>query len=228
VADRDAERRPGDQHDQTFAVRSVLIGIAVVGVLVLGIGLGVGLARGDGNGASAWAGTELAEPQPKPAIVLPDTDGRPFDLQAETEGRLTILFFGYTSCPDICPANLITLDKALTTMPGDVRAAAQVVFVSVDPVRDSPDVIRSYLDQYDRSFVGLTGTADQLADAQDIAQVPRATFDEPDDSDFYTVGHASQMIAYSPDGSAHIVYPFGTRQVDWARDLPRLARGETP
>ncbi|CAN5722329.1 SCO family protein [soil metagenome] len=206
----------------------MLIGIAVVAVLVLGIGLGVGLARGDGDQADAWAGVELTEPQPKPAIVLPDTDGRPFDLRAQTAGKLTILFFGYTSCPDICPANLITLDKALSTMPGDVRAAARVVFVSVDPARDSPDVIRSYLDQYDRSFVGLTGTAEQLAEAQDLASVPRATFDAADDSGFYTVGHASQMIAYSPDGSAHIVYPFGTRQVDWSRDLPRLARGETP
>ncbi len=209
-------------------MRTVLISIAVTAVMALAIGLGVGLARGDGGDADAWAGTELAEPQPKPAIVLTDTDGQQFDLQAETKGKLTILFFGYTNCPDICPANLITLDKALATMPGDVRAASRVVFVSVDPARDSPEVIRSFLDQFDRSFVGLTGTAEQLIEAQDLAHVPRATVDEPEDSGSYTVGHASQMIVYSPDGEARVVYPFGTRQVDWARDLPRLARGETP
>jgi protein SCO1/2 len=212
------------------ATRGTLVAIAVGALALLAAGFTVGFVRGDGDDAAAgdWAGTVLSEPLEKPAIVLSDTNGRAYDLRAETEGKLTVLFFGYTSCPDVCPASLHTIDKTLATMPADVRANTEVVFVSVDPERDSPGVIRRYLDGFDRAFVGLTGTSRQLLEAQDVANVPRSTFEEPDEDGFYLVGHATQMIAYSPDGVARIVYPFGTRQSDWARDLPRLVAGEFP
>lgn len=208
--------------------QGALIGIVVGALVLLAVGLAVGFTRGDGT-ADAWAGRVLTEVRRKPPIVLTDTDGNRFDLQRETEGKLTILFFGYTNCPDICPASLMNLDKALESMQADVRAKTQVVFVSVDPKRDKPDVIRQYLDSFDPSFIGLTGTPAELREAQDLAEIPRSTYDEPDATGFYTVGHSTEMLAYSSaDDVAHLTYSYETRQSDWARDLPRLTAGESP
>lgn len=181
------------------------------------------------GGDEPWAGRVLPEPQVKPDIVLTATDGRPFDLQERTEGRFTVLFFGYTSCPDVCPINLGTLDTALETMGPQVRDQLDVVFVSVDPATDTPEVIRSYLDRFDTRFIGLTGTPEQIVAAQEAAKVPPAEDGTAADTGSSgAIGHATQMIVYAPDGVARIVYPFGTRQSDWTRDLPRMLGGDVP
>lgn len=174
--------------------------------------------------SAALNGTLLGEPQPRPEFTLTDTDGERFDFAEETAGELTLLFFGYTSCPDVCPLHLGNLAFALDR-PGMPRPT--VVFVSVDPVRDTPEVIRTFLDRFDSRFVGLTGTPEQLRAAQAAAQVPEAITEEPESpGDDYLVGHASQVIAYTADDQAHVVYPFGVRQQDWIDDLPVLARNE--
>lgn len=169
-----------------------------------------------------YAGTELPEPQPRPAFTLTDTEGRPFDFRAETGGRLTLLFFGYTSCPDICPLHLANLAFALDH-PGVPRPV--VVFVGVDRQRDTPEAIRTFLDRFDSRFIGLTGTEEQLRVAQEAAGVPAAIMEEPEPgSDDYLVGHASQVLAYTAQDTSPVVYPFGVRQEDWIADLPLLAR----
>lgn len=201
--------------------------LIVLGALaVLAVGL---VAASRGRAGQPWAGEILPRAQNKPEFVLTGTDGRPFDLHERTEGRWTVLFFGYTSCPDICPINLGTLNTALETLGPSVRDQFDVVFVSVDPGRDSPTVIRDFLDGFDSRFIGLTGTEDQIVAAQEAAKVPPAeegTAAETGSNG--TVGHATQMIVYGPDGLARIVYPFGTRQSDWTRDLPRLLGGDVP
>ena len=202
-----------------------IAGITLGGLLLVGIGL---LASERSATGSAWAGTLLAAPQPKPDVVLTDTAGRPYDLRAETAGTTTILMFGYTSCPDVCPINLASLGAALDELGDNRSSGIRVVFVTVDPARDTPEVLRRYLDQFDHDFIGLTGTPEQIAAAQRDAAVPGAVRDPQTSPDGYTVGHASQLIAYQPDGNARIVYPFGTRQSDWTRDLRRLLSGEQP
>jgi protein SCO1/2 len=201
---------------------ALILGVAVV--LLVG---GLLVSRRD-RAAEPWAGTVLGEPQEKPDFVLTDTEGRPFDLRAETEGQTTILMFGYTSCPDICPINVATLAGALDGLDRSQGQSLRMVFVTVDPARDTPEALRAYLDQFDRRFVGLTGTPEELVAAQEAAGVPVAQDDPRAEDGSYTVGHASQMILYQPDGVARIVYPFGTRQSDWSRDLPRLLAGEQP
>ncbi len=158
-------------------------------------------------------------PQPKPDFVLTDTTGRRFDFRADTDGRLTLLYFGYTYCPDICPVQLAQIAAVLDQLP-DVRRNTTVVFVTVDPERDTPEVIRSFLDKFDTDFIGLTGTASQIAAAQQAAGLPVATKigDGPD----YTMGHSGQVLAYTPGGLMYTEYPFGTRQTQWASDLPKL------
>lgn len=183
--------------------------------------------------AAGWHGGILTEPQPRPSFTLTDTAGQPFDFPSRTAGRLTLLFFGYTSCPDICPIHMATLSLALD-QPGMPRPA--VVFVTTDPARDTPERLRSWLDEFGTDFIGLTGTPDQIRAAEEAAGLatsfavdaegrPVDTSAPPAD---YEVGHASQIIAYGPDDLAHIVYPSGVQRDDWEADLPRLEAGEIP
>ena len=173
-----------------------------------------GLATGDLQGVA------IEEPSEKPSFTLTDTSGEPYDFAAETEGKLTLLYFGYLNCPDICPVHLAQIAEVFDRIP-DVARDAEVVFVSVDPGRDSPDSIREFLDNFDPGFVGLTGTEEELVEAQNAAGVPPAAI--VGEGDDYTVDHAGWVIAYGPDGLNHAIYPFGTRQSEWDNDLQILA-----
>ena len=198
----------------------IVIGLAVGLVVALGVSAVVRAGGGGGEmTAGGFYGTVLDDPRDRPEFVLTDTSGEPFDFAARTEGRLTILFFGYANCPDICPITLATLDGALGAVE---RMNADVVFVSVDPDRDTPAELRAYLDRFDPAFVGLTGTPEELAAAQRAAGVTEAVDEGPNDRGGYDVGHSSQVIVYTPDDRAHLVYGFGVRQDEWASDLRRL------
>lgn len=168
----------------------------------------------------ALQGVKIDPPQPKPEFTLTDTSGQPFDFTAETEGKLTLLYFGYLNCPDICPVQLAQIAETFDRLP-DVGREAEVVFVTVDPGRDSPEEIRAFLDRFDSRFVGLTGTLEELATAQTAAGVPAAVFDG--EGDDYTVSHDARVLAYAPDGLMHSFYPFGVRQSEWNNDLQILA-----
>jgi protein SCO1/2 len=165
-------------------------------------------------------GEVIEDPQPKPGFTLSDTSGDPYDFAAETDGRLTLLYFGYTNCPDICPVHLAQIAETLDQYPS-LRAVTDVVFVTVDPNRDTPEVLRGFLDSFSSRFVGLTGTPDEVKAAQVAAGVPPATI--TGDGEDYTVDHAGWVIAYSPDGLSRARYPFGTRQNVWGNDLAILA-----
>ena len=102
----------------------------------------------------------------------------------------------------------------------EVRRNSTVVFVTVDPERDSPAVIRSFLDAFSSEFVGLTGSPMELQLAQEAAGVPPAVKEGAGDD--YTMAHAGQVLVYAPDGRGYSVYPFGTRQSEWMHDLPIL------
>jgi len=173
-----------------------------------------------GTGALGLRGTELSEPKPRPSFTLTTTEGERFDFGEETRGRLTLLFFGYTSCPDVCPIHLATLAGALEQL-GTIDPV--VVFVGVDHARDTPEAVRAYLDRFDRDFIGLVGTPEELEAAQVAAGVPVAVIEPADADGDYLVGHAGQILAYTADDQNHVVYPFGVRRQDWVHDLPRLA-----
>jgi protein SCO1/2 len=164
-------------------------------------------------------GVVVDPPQPKPDFTLTDTDGEPYQFGAETEGKLTLLYFGYLNCPDICPVHLAQIAESFDRVP-DVARDAKVVFVSIDPDRDSPDEIRAFLDNFDSRFVGLTGTREELEAAQAAAGVGTATING--EGEDYTVDHAGWVIAYAPDGMNHSIYPFGVRQSEWDNDLQVL------
>jgi len=175
----------------------------------------------DAGGSGGFRGRALATPITKPGFTLQDVRGRPFDFRRETSGDLTMLYFGYTNCPDVCPVQLGNLAAVLRDMPYEVTSRTKVVFVTVDPERDTPERIRDWLGRIDAGFIGLRGDPAQVARIERSVGVAPA-LPEPTATSGSAMGHAAQVIAFTPDGLAHVVYPFGTRQEDWAVDIPRL------
>lgn len=169
-----------------------------------------------------WTGGELVHPLPKPEFTLTDQRGQPYDFQQQTAGKVAVLYFGYTNCPDVCPENMTLLALALKQMPEPVRNNVVVLFVTTDPARDTPPVLAAYLAKYDPTFVGLTGTKPQLDLAQADAKVTLASPEPAAPGATYYVDHAAQMIAYTPDNLAHLSFFQGMPASGVANDLTRL------
>jgi protein SCO1/2 len=201
--------------------KRVPTGVFLLGVLAL-------TACGERSGAdspdSGFRGAELPEPFPAPDFTLRDTDGAEFRFRDQTAGYLTLLFFGYTSCPDICPVHMANLGAVLGDFLLEQRRRVKVVFVTTDPGRDTPEVVREWLDHFDRSFIGLIGDLDAVNEIQASFRLPPAVRQEMPGGE-HVVGHASQVVAITSDGLVRVFYPSGVRQADWANDLPRLLDG---
>jgi protein SCO1/2 len=178
--------------------------------------------------APAFRGRVLAEAVARPDFTLLDTAGEPYDFPEETRGKTALLFFGYTHCPDVCPIHMGNIAAVLKDLGVERRRAVEVVFVSTDPERDTPERIRSWLDRFDPAFVGLRGDRALVDSIQRSLGLPPSILEPRSADGSYAVGHAAQVLAFSPDGPARVVYPFGTRQADWAHDLPLLISGTTP
>jgi protein SCO1 len=164
----------------------------------------------------------LPSPLPhKPNFTLTDTTGHPYRLAARTRGKLVYLYFGYTHCPDVCPLTMANLAAALRRKPAAIRRRTDVVFVTVDPHRDTRSVLRAWLARYGEPFVGLTGSQAEIRRAEIAARVPLAPAERQRGLD-YSVAHSSLMLTYSPDNRAHVVYSQGFTAADYAHDMPIL------
>jgi protein SCO1/2 len=173
------------------------------------------------DGASAYRGGMVTPPLPKPGFILTETSGALFDFREQTQGYVTLLFFGYTSCPDQCPLHMANLGTALKHIPPAYADRVKLVFVTTDPARDSPVVLRRWLDHFDRRFIGLTGTEAEIERVERAAGVPPARKTGPAGGD-YGVSHANFVLAYTRDNRAHVIYPGGIGKDDWVHDLPLL------
>jgi protein SCO1/2 len=162
-----------------------------------------------------YAGIDLPEPYQRPTFTLTDTAGESYDFGAETGGRPTLLFFGYTQCPDVCPATMADVAVALRTSDPELAEQVQLVFVTTDPATDTPEVLGEYLDRFDADlptqFVGLTGEQDAIDQAQLAAGVPLAE----DDGRL----HSSLLLLYGADDEAPVAFDTGNTPQDIAGDL---------
>lgn len=170
-----------------------------------------------------YRGGLVSPPLPKPKFVLTDTSGTSFDFLARTRGYVTLLFFGYTHCPDMCPLQMHMIAEALKQVSPASAKQFKVVFVTTDPARDTAQVLRTYLDGFDKTFIGLTGNEAAIDAAQTAAHLPVAKKSAVRPNGSYDVGHAAFVVAYSKDGFAHVIYPIGVKLEDWIHDLPELA-----
>ena len=168
-----------------------------------------------------FAGLDLAEPYRRPQFTLTDTTGASFDFRAVTAGRPTLLFFGYTNCPDVCPTTMADIAVALRGVDAAVLEQLQVVFVTTDPATDSPAVLGEYLGRFDADlpvrFIGLTGNQEQIDQAQLSAGVPLA-----EDQGRL---HSSLLLLYGADDEAHVAFDAGNTSRDIAADLRLVAEG---
>jgi protein SCO1/2 len=167
-----------------------------------------------------YRGGFVAPPLPKPRFVLTDTSGAPFDFWNSTQRSVTLLFFGYTYCPDQCPMHMANIGAALKRLPSGMADQVKLVFVTTDPAHDTRVQLRRWLDNFDKRFVGLTGTEAALASVQKAAGVPLA-YTEPGN---HSIAHANFVAVYTKDNLAHVIYPGGVSKDDWMHDLPLLIK----
>lgn len=195
------------------------------------------------------------EPDPvpvRPSFVLRTTSGERYDFRARTAGRPTLLYFGYTNCPDECPTAMADIAAALRGAPADLREQVEVVFVTTDPDRDSPAVLRRWLDGFSTDYVGLVGTQAEVDAAQKATGIAAAERGGPvptlpgrpnehvhkqgttphshQGPLGYGVGHANVIFAFDSRDRLPVLYPGGVRPSDIAADLPLLAstQGDAP
>lgn len=176
--------------------------------------------------ADGYAGTLLSDPQVRrPALVLPDTDGQPYDLQADTDG-VTALFFGYTQCPDVCPTTMADLASAKRELPAADQDRVTVVFVTEDPASDTPVVVREWLDRFDGDFIGLMGGDASTERVLDELHLPRTEGHvDPPDGPPHEDGeleHSGVVYLFGPDDRATVLHSGGTAVAQYISDLRRL------
>jgi protein SCO1/2 len=221
---------------RTTRTRTHRTGAALTAVAALALGLaGCGTSSGDSANApvavvsgSQKPGTVLDTPFPKPDLILTDTDGKKYDLLKETKGKPTLIYFGYTHCPDVCPTTMSDIAIARSKLSASQRAALKVVFITTDPARDTPKRLREWLDSQDKSFIGLTGDFTTIqAGARSVGVDVEKPVKEKDGS--ITSTHGAQVLAYSPkDDKAHVLYMSGTTSDQFLADLPTIIKGGTP
>lgn len=207
--------------------RRLLAGVAAVALLVTGCSGGSAqpapsATRGELNDHtdSTYSGLGLTPPQPRPQFTLSDEAGKAFKFGSATAGKPTLLYFGYTNCPDVCPTTLADIATALRRVPADVRAATQVVFVTTDVKHDTGPVLESYLSKFDpglpNKFVGLTGTQSEIDAAQAAAHVTLAQ-DEGQT-------HSAQVLLYGSDDYARVAFLQSNDEAGQVvHDLPLVA-----
>lgn len=188
-------------------------------------------------GADGFAGVQVPESPAAPALALTEHGGQRFSL-ASQQGKVVLLFFGYTNCPDICPNTMATWVRAKKQLGADT-SKVRFVFVTVDPERDTPEAAQRYAKQFDPSFVGLSGTPAQLDSLQQAFRV--TSYREPSPAHGgaatsgqdehaahgapYTMVHASRVFVIDAQGRWRLVEPAGASAEVLLGDLRKILAG---
>jgi protein SCO1/2 len=205
----------------TRVQKTVFILVAVV-ALILGLTVNQVLSnRGQGDPTAMIDAGIILLPTSRsiPDLKMTNQDGNAVSM-AELKGKWTMLFFGYTFCPDICPTTLAQLRQIKSELPKEVLSKLQIVLVSVDPNRDTPQQLKQYLGYFDPSFLGLTAPVEvieKLANAVSIPFIPADT-SKPN----YTVDHSGNLALLGPDGTQRgfIRSPLNDKKM--VEQLPKL------
>lgn len=184
------------------------------------------LTAGCGSGGGSLTAVQLGQPEAVPAGTFTDTAGQPYDLQQQAKGKLTLVYFGYTNCPDVCPTTMADLGTALRSLPAAVEKKVQVVFITSDPARDTPPKIKAWLAHFDSGvanpFVGLRTT---VPDVDAFGKTLGIPLEPPVTQKDGTVGvtHGAETLAFAPtDGNADYVFLPGTTAQQYAHDIKHL------
>jgi protein SCO1/2 len=173
-----------------------------------------GLARPAGFHFTDITGADFAR-----RLDLPDADGRPRTL-ADWKGKVTVVFFGYTQCPDVCPTTMAELAQIRTLLGADGQRL-QTVFVTIDPERDTPEILKAYVANFGPDVVALRGNAEQTAAAAKefkifYAKVPGKT------PGSYTMDHSAASFVFDTAGRVRLFVPYGADPKELAGDIKQL------
>ncbi|MEH0545407.1 SCO family protein [Streptomyces sp. B21-105] len=174
------------------------------------------------------AATVLDQPFTKPALILTDTRGASYDLRKETDGHPTLVYFGYTNCPDVCPLTMSNIAVAKKQLPKAEQDDLRVVFVTTDPDRDTPAALGAWLKGIDPQVVGLTG---KFATIQTAARSLGISVEAPhkDKNGKIVSTHGTQVVAFSPKtNGGYLLYGESAKVDDYIKDLPKIIKGENP
>ncbi|HET7167819.1 MAG TPA: SCO family protein [Candidatus Limnocylindrales bacterium] len=191
---------------------AIVLALATVGLMIAIAAATFG--RGPAGVASRFA---YADAAPAPALDLVDQAGRRFG-RADLRGRPTLLYFGYTHCPDVCPATIGTINAVIAASPEPVQA----VFVTVDPERDTVDAMAAYVRYLSTEYIGLTGTPSQVRAAADGYGVTYSRIDTGS-AGGYAMAHTAELYLIDARGRLRSHYPFGIEAAEVVHDLRALA-----
>lgn len=169
-----------------------------------------------------WNAKNIRGLMPDLEFELTATDGEPFTPE-DRAGQVRLLFFGFTNCPDICPATMARLQNAVKQLPESMRDEVTLLFVSVDPERDTPKRIGDYVDFFGNNIVGLTSDEATL---RDLAKRYRTTFGygKPDEDGNYDVSHSSAVYVFDGQGRARLLIRSDQSISQISEDLETLVR----
>ncbi|MFT3862613.1 SCO family protein [Micropruina sp.] len=205
------------------AARTLLAAVAAL-VLAACAGSAADVRPVGSASASSYDGVELTEPYTMPEAVLTDSNGAKFDLRTGSDKPVLIVFFGYTNCPDICKTTMADLASALNRVSPETRAKVQVLLISVDPDRDTPEVLKDYLARFDPTFIGLTAPLEQVRSiATTMGVVVEGTTKS---GNGYEVTHSTQVIGFDAARKGRLVWTQGTSIGSFKNDFEKFAAAQ--
>ena len=188
----------------------------------LALGLGLLLAACSPIPNAEFKGTDITGVDFGRQLNLTDHNGVRRSLD-DFRGKLIVLFFGYTHCPDVCPTTLADVAMALRQLPPESAARVQVLFVSVDPERDTPELLKAYVPYFDPAFLGLHGTPEEVAAAAKEFRIAYRKHVEPGAAG-YLVDHTAGSYVLDGKGRLRLFLPFAQSAPDIAHDLDLLLK----
>lgn len=211
LAKEEVEAAPGRV---TFGIRRYLFMAVSAFALLLSVNWGVKWLQ-----PHTFHGTLLQATTPALDFRLDTTAGKPMQL-SDFHGKYVLLYFGYTFCPDACPVTLNDLADMMKVL-GPLATDVQVLFVSLDPERDTIDHLTTYLPHFHQDFLGMTGDPEEILKAATQFGIFYAKRGE---GPGYTLDHTSTVVVIDPDGYPTLVFPYGTTGEEMASDLRYLLR----
>jgi cytochrome oxidase Cu insertion factor (SCO1/SenC/PrrC family) len=139
-------------------------------------------------------------------FALTDHHGQPFALDSQ-RGKVVLIFFGYSFCPDVCPTTLSKL-SSVTRRLGEERAQVRTLYITVDPERDTPEVLKADLDQFDLDALGLTGSRAEIDKVVEQYGAKYEIVPTPESAARYTVSHSTTLYALDGDGKVRLTFPY--------------------
>lgn len=231
--DRPAVTGTALTHDDKVMTRAISYRSAatlLTTLLLLALVVSLSACGSSGESATATPAVDanviLGEPNPvniqKPQETLVDTEGNPFNIRAATEGYVTLIYLGYTFCPDICPTEMAELSAAIEQLDKETMDRLRILFISVDPARDTQEKVRKWLDSFSPAIIGLIPASVQvrvISEAMGMAP-PEINYVS---GSYYTVSHAAYIVAFPASGTGSYIYPIGTPPSTWVHDLELMA-----